>query len=198
MKILLVSDKEESYIWDYFDRERFKGVELILSCGDLKAEYLSFLVTMISAPLLYVPGNHNDSYVTKPPEGCVSIHNRLVVHKNVRIVGFGGSCRYRNGIYQYTEAQMERNIRRIKYALWKNKGFDILVTHAPAYGLGDSTDYAHRGFRAFRQLIDQYAPKYFVHGHNHLTYGRDQRIINHRNTTVINAYGYHLLEDESL
>ena len=68
MKILLVSDREEPYIWDYFDRERFKDIELVLSCGDLKAEYLSFIVTMIQAPLYYVPGNHNKNYLTNPPE----------------------------------------------------------------------------------------------------------------------------------
>ena len=35
MKLLLVSDKEESYIWDHFDMERFKDIDFILSCGDL-------------------------------------------------------------------------------------------------------------------------------------------------------------------
>jgi predicted phosphodiesterase len=78
MKILLVSDEECSYIWDYFDAERFKDIELIISCGDLKADYLSFLVTMIKAPLFYVPGNHDGKYDVKPPEGCESIMLRKV------------------------------------------------------------------------------------------------------------------------
>ncbi|TYP79684.1 hypothetical protein [Paenibacillus methanolicus] len=52
MKILIVADEESQYIWDHFDPERFKDVELILSCGDLKAAYLSYLVSMIHAPLL--------------------------------------------------------------------------------------------------------------------------------------------------
>jgi hypothetical protein len=37
MRILLVSDKENEYFWDYFNPERFKGVELIISCGDMQA-----------------------------------------------------------------------------------------------------------------------------------------------------------------
>ncbi|WP_439709773.1 hypothetical protein [Thermoclostridium stercorarium] len=36
MKILLVADKENDFIWDHFDAERFKGIELIISCGDLQ------------------------------------------------------------------------------------------------------------------------------------------------------------------
>ncbi|WP_218031481.1 hypothetical protein [Paenibacillus kobensis] len=36
MKILIVSDEESKYIWDYFDRERFKDIDLIISCGDMK------------------------------------------------------------------------------------------------------------------------------------------------------------------
>ncbi len=54
LRALVVSDHESEYIWDYFDASVFKGVDVIVSCGDLKAEYLSFLVTMIPAPLLYV------------------------------------------------------------------------------------------------------------------------------------------------
>ena len=70
MKLLLVSDKEESYIWDHFDMERFKDIDFILSCGDLSADYLSFLVTMVNKPLFYVPGNHDKTFVRTPPEGC--------------------------------------------------------------------------------------------------------------------------------
>ena len=59
MKILVVSDIESKFIWDHFDPERFRDVKMIISCGDLSARYLSFLVTMIPCPLFYVPGNHD-------------------------------------------------------------------------------------------------------------------------------------------
>ena len=67
MKILLVSDEESQYIWDHFDPERFRGVELIVSCGDLDSSYLSFLATMIPAEVLYVHGNHDKQYRKIPP-----------------------------------------------------------------------------------------------------------------------------------
>lgn len=194
MKLLLVSDREEPYIWDYFDHERFKDIDLILSCGDLKAEYLSFLVTMIKAPLFYVHGNHNDNYLRHPPEGCVSIDGKLVTYQGIRIMGLGGCMRYNAGEFQYTEVQMQRRLRKLAPKIWWHKGFDILVSHAPALGLGDGKDVAHRGYQAFNQLLDKYAPKYFIHGHQHLNYNTQSRILQYKETTIINAFGYYILE----
>ena len=62
MKILAISDEESKYLWDYFEKEKLKGIDLIISCGDLEAEYLSFLTTMTSIPVLYVHGNHDERY----------------------------------------------------------------------------------------------------------------------------------------
>lgn len=194
MKILLVSDKEEPYIWDFFDYERFADIELVLSCGDLKAEYLSFLVTMIKAPLYYVPGNHNRSYINNPPEGCESADGKLITYKGIRIVGLGGCMMYNSREFQYTENQMAKRINRLKRTIKKNRGFDILLTHAPAKGLGDGDDLAHRGYQSFVDMLDRYSPRYFIHGHQHMSYKRQPRIIQYNNTTVVNAYGYHIIE----
>jgi len=62
MRILAVADKRHRALYDYFDKNRWADIDLVLSCGDLDAAYLSFLVTMIHAPLLYVPGNHDESF----------------------------------------------------------------------------------------------------------------------------------------
>lgn len=35
MKILAVADEESRSLWDFYDRSKLEGVELILSCGDL-------------------------------------------------------------------------------------------------------------------------------------------------------------------
>lgn len=195
MKILLVSDVESAYIWDHFEPERFRDIELVISCGDLKAEYLSFIVTMIKAPVFYVNGNHNTDYKRKPPEGCDSIDGTIAVYKGVRILGLGGSMKY-NGEppFQFTENEMERRIFKIMPALLKNNGFDILVTHAPAFGLGDGEDLCHRGFESYKRLLKRYAPKYFIHGHVHLNYGLKERMMTYGSTSIINAYGYYILD----
>ena len=48
MKILAIADTEERCLWECFRKERFEGVDLILSAGDLDPDYLEFLVTVIN------------------------------------------------------------------------------------------------------------------------------------------------------
>lgn len=62
MRILAIADEESKYLWDYFQKEKLEGIDLILSSGDLNPNYLSFLATFTTAPVLYVRGNHDDRY----------------------------------------------------------------------------------------------------------------------------------------
>ena len=196
MKILAVSDEESRYFYDFYSPGKLKDFDLIIACGDLKEQYLEFLVTMARCPLLYVHGNHDESF-RQEPEGCVCIDDRLYVYKGIRILGLGGSYRYRNGKYMYTERQMKRRIFRLQYAIRKNRGFDILVTHAPARHLNDRDTLTHRGFECFNDLLDRYQPRYFLHGHIHRNYGLDVPQKTRRGeTTVINACGYCVFEIE--
>lgn len=195
MKILLVSDEESPYYWDYYTPGRLDGIDLILSCGDLKAEYLSFLVTMGRAPLLYVRGNHDGGYDRRPPEGCECVEDRIVTAKGLRILGLGGSPCYNGGPCQYTERQMERRIRKLALRLHRSGGVDLVLTHAPVRGYGDADDPAHRGFEAFLPLLDKYRPQYLVHGHVHMSYGANiPRTCRYADTTLVNACGYYVLE----
>ena len=195
MKILLVSDRESPYLWDYYQPGRLSEYELMISCGDLSSKYLSFLVTMGRAPLLYVHGNHDRTYDQHPPEGCDCIEDKLVTVKGLRILGLGGSPQYSGGEHQYTEGQMRRRIQRLRFKLWRAGGVDIVVTHAPAQGYGDGADYAHRGFECLVELMDKYKPGYLVHGHVHTEYGANKpRVLQRGPTTIINACERFVLE----
>ena len=195
MKILLVSDEEDRFLWDYYTPERLKGIDLILSAGDLKAEYLSFLVTMANRPLLYVHGNHDGGYAQRPPEGCQCIDGKLVTVGGLRILGLGGSALYNGGPHQYTERQMRWRIHRLRLKLALAGGVDIVLTHAPVRGFGDEDNMTHRGFEAFLPLLDQYQPRYLVHGHIHQRYGANRpRCHQYGETTIVNATGRYILE----
>ena len=170
MKILAVSDEESPALWDYFVPGRLDGYDLILACGDLKAEYLSFLVTMSHARLLYVRGNHDGAYLQNPPDGCECIDDQFVVYNGVRILGLGGCRKYRKGPFQYTERQMRWRIAKLWPALIRCGGVDIVIAHAAPQGLGDRDDPAHLGFAAFRKLIEKWRPALFLHGHVHRRY----------------------------
>ena len=195
MKILFLSDEESVAYWDYFQKEAFADIDLIVSCGDLKAEYLSFLATMTSLPVLYVHGNHDDKYDRMPPEGCICIEDDIYEYQGIRLLGLGGSYRYKEGKNQYTDGEMKKRVRRLFLKLFFKKGFDILVTHAPAYGINDTKDRSHRGFETFVDLIQKYEPRYFVHGHVHMNYGRSiPREDMLGKTRVINAYERYIIE----
>ena len=189
MRILAVADVEARSYYDFYTPGKLDEFDLILSCGDLPRPYLEFLVTMARCPLLYVRGNHDDSFSNHPPEGCVCAEDRITVYQGLRILGLGGSFRYREGENLYTERQMARRIRRLKLQLWKYGGFDLLLTHAPARGLNDMDNLSHRGFQCFRTLLDTYQPAWFLHGHVHRNYGvHIPQISACGATTVINAY----------
>lgn len=189
MKILAIADEESAYLWDHFEKEKLNGIDVIISCGDLDPRYLSFLATFTSAPVLYVHGNHDEKYNMIPPDGCVCIDDTIYVYNGIRILGLGGSMRYRSGEYQYTERDMRRRVRRLALKLFRHGGFDILVTHAPAYQLNDARDLPHQGFKVFLSLLEKYKPRFFLHGHVHMSYGRDhKRYDKYQETHVINAF----------
>ena len=188
MKILVVADEECNALWDYYVPGRLKPYDLILSAGDLKGDYLSFLVTMARCPVMYIHGNHDERFEETPPEGCDCIDDKVVVYKGVRILGLGGSYSYGRGKFLYTEKQMRKRIRKLKRAIQMVGGVDIVITHASPKGVGDLDDMFHQGFAAFLELIDTYHPKYFLHGHVHLRYGMEiQRNREYSGTPVINC-----------
>lgn len=197
MRIMAIADHESQLLWDYFDKSRLEGIDLILSCGDLKPQYLSFLATFTHAPILYVHGNHDERYKETPPDGCICIENKIYVHEGVRILGLGGSMRYKPGEHQYSQFQMTRRVLKMTPKLLWHKGFDILLTHSPAYCINDGDDLPHTGFKIFTTLLDHYQPSYFIHGHVHLNYGpRYPRLDTYGNTQIINAHEKYVFDFE--
>ncbi|MBR2562661.1 MAG: metallophosphoesterase [Eubacterium sp.] len=195
MTILLLADEELPGLWEYFQKEKLKGIDLILSCGDLKAEYLEFLVTMARCPLLYVHGNHDGAYSRHAPEGCENIDGKLYDFNGLRILGLGGSRQYSQGPHQYTEQEMRARIRKLTPRITMMNGFDLLLTHTPPESCGDLPDPAHRGFSCFNTLLNQWNPRYMVHGHIHSRYtaGAESVRCHSSGTQIINACGSYVL-----
>ena len=236
MQILALADTEERSLKEYWNEstaKRLSDVGLILSAGDLRADYLEFLVTMLNVPLVYVRGNHDGAYDNAPPGGCIDADGRIVEvncpetggvkgyrdgdvpKRTVRILGLGGSMRYKNGAADmYSEFEMSRRVVKAGLSLTADRlrgkgGFDILLTHAPCKNYGDMDDPPHRGFECFEHILERYQPKYHVYGHVHKSYsgavmagGNDsfwtkgyRSVIEHPSgTTLINASGYQLIE----
>ncbi|HJG82101.1 MAG TPA: metallophosphoesterase [Lacrimispora saccharolytica] len=189
MRVLIIADEESRALYDHYDSSRLRDVDLILSCGDLSASYLEFLVTMGHAPVVYIMGNHDDRFRAHPPEGCICVEERVFNYKGLRIAGLGGSLRYKlDGIYMYTEEEQKKRVQKLKRQIQKYHGIDVFLTHAPARGLGDGEDFPHRGFECFHEILDEFHPKYMFHGHQHLNYGSGTRENRKNDTRIINGY----------
>lgn len=171
---------------------------MIVGCGDLSARYLEFILTVLGKPLVYVPGNHDPDDFRVP--GGRSVDGRIVEEAGLRILGLGGSMRYKQkGKHQYTEGQMERRYwpllpRLLWNRLRTGRGFDLLVTHAPPAGIHDRADRAHQGFQALLRLMNLARPSLMLHGHTHAHENIEETSTRWRETIVINVYPYRRLE----
>jgi len=205
MKILTVSDKVVESIYSEAIKQRFDDVDLVLACGDLPPYYLEFIVTMLNAPLLYVLGNHDQGIFTADgkfkhaPMGGINLDERVVRVKGSLIGGLEGSMRYSGrGDHQYTEQDMRWKALRMAPALWWNRlrhgrWLDILITHAPPYGIHDDTDLCHTGFKTFLRMMDTYRPRYLIHGHQHVYSPNTTIRTTYHDTQVVNTYGYQVI-----
>jgi Icc-related predicted phosphoesterase len=198
MRILTVSDKVVAELDSNLDRQRFGRIDLVLACGDLPPEYLASLANIFSVPLYYVCGNHDIRMVDKRPDGCINLNGRIVTHGGLRILGLEGSRWYNGGQFQYTDNEMRWRIIALTPRIWRHRGVDIVITHAPPRHIHDAEDRCHRGFKSFRGLIKRYAPRYFIHGHIHVDFADpSDRITDWQGTQIINTFGYHVLEIDS-
>ena len=103
--------------------------------------------------------------------------------------------RYKPGPFQYTDRQMSLRAVRLWPKIAAHHGFDVLVTHAPAFGQGDAPTPAHQGFKSFLSLMDRYSPQVHLHGHVHLNYDPlSGRVRRYQETTIINAYEKYVFE----
>lgn len=199
MKLLTVSDQRLPKMLNAnFLRENFGDVEAVISCGDMEADYLNFIVTVLSVPLYYVRGNHDTNYTENSPGGT-NLHMRFEMFKNIAFAGLEGSIRYNKGQPQYTQIDMYLMVFRLLLPLLlrrilKGYGADVMVCHSPPRHIHDLEDHAHQGFKAFRWLIRMARPRYLIHGHVDIYDQRTIRETDYLGTRVININPSKLIE----
>ena len=52
-------------------------------------------------------------YKKTPPESCICVEDTIYEYGGVRVLGLGGSIRYKQGPFQYTQQEMERRRKRL-------------------------------------------------------------------------------------
>jgi Icc-related predicted phosphoesterase len=188
--VLAIADEFHPALYDHFQPERWKDVDLVLSAGDVSPDYLDVLATRIDVPVFYVRGNHDGKYARSRYYGFENAHRRILEFRGLRIAGFEGSMRYNDGTCQLTEHQMSRLVWWTELKALRNGKPDIILAHAPPAGFHDGEDRCHKGFACFRRAIHAWRPAFFVHGHTHRYYGREL-VGRLEDTSVINAVGFH-------
>ncbi|MDR2658605.1 MAG: metallophosphoesterase [Spirochaetaceae bacterium] len=218
MKALCVSDKIDPLVYSDLIKERFADIDIVLAAGDLPLEYLEFIVSSLNKPLVFVFGNHHlkQYYYYKnanpfdglavmkrsvPGLGTVYAGGKVIKENGVLIAGLGGSMRYNTGRNQFTNFEMSLRIiglipRLLFNRLIYGRALDILLTHAPPYGIHDQRDICHRGFRSFLWFMKIFKPKYLIHGHIHLYDLSEARQTVYHKTTVINVYNHFVIDME--
>ena len=195
LKILAISDFVDKSLNQMIEDKTLESVDLIISCGDLAPEYLSFLRDKLDRPLFYVKGNHDIRYTPSNPVGCENIHEKVVSFKSLNILGLEGSLWYNGGMNQYMDKEMKKIISGMWFSLWRKGSIHMVVTHAPPRHIHDAEDRCHMGFESFVALIHKRKPDYFIHGHIHKEFKTlDERITTINSTKVINTCGFTILE----
>jgi predicted phosphodiesterase len=199
VKILCVSDTVMPQMENATNlRRRYNDIDLILSCGDLPAVYLEFITSILSVPLFYVRGNHDEMYAESPPGGD-NLHNRLLTYQGLSFFGLEGSIRYNRGKIQYTQSEMMGMVMgvapRMRFRRWRyGHAVDVLVAHSPARGIHDLSDYPHTGFNALLRFMEWYRPRYMLHGHVHTYDRRKTTRTQYHDTYVMNINPVTVLE----
>lgn len=198
VKILALSDQIVPFIYDTNIRDHFPELDLVVSCGDLPARYLEFVLTALNVPLVYVPGNHDPDDLRVPGGRALDGVWRTI--RGLRCFGMGGSQRYKpKGRHQYTQGEMTRRMllaypRAVLGRALHGHGLDLMVTHSPPLGIHDGQDLAHIGFDVFRHFMRWGRPRYLLHGHRHVNRNLEPTKTMYHETVILNVYPYRVLD----
>ncbi len=206
MNLLVVSDKDCPFVYNSNIKERFKDIDLAISCGDLSYFYLEYIISTLDIPLYYVHGNHDKEIeyghgcTRSHPWGAINLHQKVIRHKNsgLLLAGVEGSLRYNQGNFQSTQSEMWLSVMQLVPKLLINKArfgryLDVFVSHAPAWGIHDKEDLPHQGIKAFLWLVKTFQPTYHLHGHVHIYHSGTISETPLGETTIYNTYGHRRL-----
>jgi uncharacterized protein len=198
IRILAISDEPEPTLDSAVNRERIGSVDMVVGAGDLEPDYLSFVADAFRAPLRYVRGNHDvgaawtaarRAHLPEPMQD-----GAIVTEAGINLIGFSGSPIYSDGGMQVSSLGMWAKVLGAWSGAHRARPV-LVVTHAAPRGMNDDDDRAHRGFTAFRWLVDRLAPPLWLHGHTALVRrGIDDRCERHGGTLLYNCTGATLVE----
>lgn len=157
-------------------------VDLLISLGDLWDSTIEKARARYHpAKTFAVRGNHDSnapfaSFITP-------LHGSVEHQAGMSFGGFNGSWRYKpRGHHLYEQEEVRK-------ALESFPRVDVFIAHNSPAGCHERDIEVHQGFEGFRDYILREQPRYFIHGHQHLS-----AVTLLGETTVIGVFGEILVD----
>jgi Icc-related predicted phosphoesterase len=172
MKLLVIADEDS-----FTKTLTSEHADVLISCGDMADEVIIKTAQAAQCSRIFaVKGNHDGAGSFPAP--ILDLHLRTESYSGLRFGGFRGSWRYKpRGHFLYDEDEAGSLVAAFPPV-------DIFVAHNSPRHIHDREDEVHLGFEAFAGYIRRVQPRFFFHGHQHVS--EETRI---GATRVIGVYG---------
>ncbi len=137
--------------------------DVCLLLGDISGTYLDMILKYVPIEKTYgILGNH-DEYGLLESRNISNIHSKMIDVNGVKILGFEGSSRYKDGnIPMYSQKESIKILKKCEMA-------DILVSHDSPYKLySKANDMAHCGLKGITKYLKKNKIYLNIHGHHHI------------------------------
>ncbi len=177
MKLLVIADDDS-----FAKTPTSERADILISCGDMADQVILQTAQATQCSRVFaVKGNHDGAAPFPAP--IVDLHLRTECFGDLTFGGFRGSWRYKpRGHFLYDEDEVESLIVAFPPV-------DIFIAHNSPRHIHDRDDEVHLGFEAFVGYIQRVHPRFFFHGHQHIS--RETRI---GETRVIGVFGQQRFE----
>ncbi|HWB02906.1 MAG TPA: metallophosphoesterase [Verrucomicrobiales bacterium] len=176
MQIVAISDEDYTIC-------RMEGTrpDVLIALGDILDATIERAINFYRPRITFgVRGNHD----TSAPfgAGVIDLHCKTQQFENLTFGGFEGCWRYKpRGHHLYEQEEVSSLMKDFP-------SVDVFVAHNSPAGIHERDTETHQGFKHFRNYIDWHHPRWFIHGHQHVS-----AVTEHGTTTVIGVYGEQVL-----
>jgi uncharacterized protein len=197
LRILAASDEHDPALDHAMNRDGLGGVDLVVGCGDLSPEYLSFLADAFPSAFVYVRGNHDHGgpwpALERLPEASSGRDDATLAGVSMLALPWPN---LRSGVAKRDEGAAWSQVMSAlgPRLVWPGARSWLVISHAPPRGAGDTPeDPYHVGFAAYRAVLDRLRPPLWLHGHTTRASAPDP-LVRHGRTTLVNVTGSVLVE----
>jgi uncharacterized protein len=200
IRLLAASDMREPAMEVEANRLAISPVDGVIGCGDLDPRWLAFLADAFEAPLVYVRGNHDrggdwdegDPVVPEPLGSGATTRLCGLVVGGLEWPAADRGNRRRPDLAWWQALRLA--LRRMRSRVGGRAGPMVVISHAAPEGAGDvPNELYHKGFGAYRWLLDRIRPPLWLHGHTTTASVAELQVAAGR-TTVVNVTGAVLIE----